>query len=183
MLDIITHTFAQVDLGLLLNVVEEPDSKLGWYALLFATSFVKFFIAAVTALAKPNITFLEFFMTVGGGALLSVVFYTYFGEQVKRWIVKNVIRKSTDKSAADEERSTKNKTIRNIWEKYGLFGVAMLAPFLSPMVCVGVAVSFNEDPKRIILFNSLSIIIWTVIFALLREQLLDFVTELGLGKG
>lgn len=181
MLDIIIQTFAQVNPDLLLDVVQEPDSKWGWYVLLFATSFVKFFIAAVTALAKPNISFLEFFLTVGGGALLSVVFYTYFGERVKRWIVNKFLKKDGEEGQ-DKKESTKNKTIHSIWHKYGLPGVAFLAPFLSPMVCVGVAVSFDEDPKQIILYNGLSIILWTIIFALLREQLLDFVTGLGLGK-
>ncbi len=180
MLEIFLHTLAQFDVESFSQVVEKPDSEWGWYVFLFFTSFVKFALAAITALAEPDINILEFFLTVGGGALVSVVFYTYFGEQFRRWFVKNVVRREAQEEIQNGQK--KNNKITKIWDRYGLPGVAMLAPFLSPMVCVGVAVSFREDPRRIIFFNGMSIILWTIIFALLREQVLDFARETGLIK-
>ncbi|MCI4671214.1 MAG: hypothetical protein MRZ79_23950 [Bacteroidia bacterium] len=179
MLEFITQTFAQVDLHDFLQVIEAPESKWGWYVLLFSISFVKFFIAAAMALAEPSLNFWEFFLSVGGGALVSVVVYTYFGDQIRRRIVKLFNKKKQEKQARDPDNP---KGVYKVWHRYGLIGVSMLAPFLSPMICVGVAVSFKEDPRRIIFYNGLSIIIWTIIFALLRDQLLAFVDALGLLK-
>ncbi|MEL6633659.1 MAG: hypothetical protein AAFQ83_19485 [Bacteroidota bacterium] len=155
-----------------LQVADEPTSKWGWYLVLFFTSFVKFSIAAITALAEPTLSIWEFFLTVGGGAVASVFFFTYFGDTARRWIMRWRKRKP---KAPD-----KNNRYQQIWNRVGLPGVALLAPFLSPIASVAIAVSFKERPARIILFTGLSVILWTILFALIRSSLIQWALQAGI---
>jgi len=138
---------------------------------LFLLSFVKFAIAAFAAMPNPNLDFWDIMLSVGGGALSSVVFYTYFGKALNNWIRKLLKRKQP--VSFKRRRQT-----YKIWKKYGLFGIAFLAPVLSPMITVGIAVSFQETPKRILLFVGASIVFWTLIFAFFREGVLHIIGPL-----
>ncbi|MEM7657353.1 MAG: hypothetical protein AAF399_14560 [Bacteroidota bacterium] len=142
----------------------------GVYAGLFATAFVKFAIALIAGVANSSLNFWEILLFVGGGASASVVVYTYFGRSINFWI-KRTFRRKKPTSFARRRRMYK------IWKKYGLFGVAMLCPVLSPMISVGVAVSFQESPRRIILYNIGAILFWTILFAILREGILDLLPD------
>lgn len=142
------------------------------YLGLFGLAFVKFAVAALAAMANQSLNFIEIFATVGGGALISVVVYTFFGQQLNR-IVKRNFKRNKPVSFARRRKMYK------FWKKYGIVGAAALAPFLSPMISVGIAVSFQENPKRIIGYTSISIILWTIIFGLMREGILDLVATYG----
>lgn len=143
----------------------------GIYAGLFATAFIKFTIALVAGVANKSLNFFEILLAVGGGASVSVVVYTFFGQGINFWI-KRVFKRRKPTSFKRRRR------VYTIWKKYGLFGVAMLSPILSPMISVAVAVSFQEPPRRIILFNIGSILFWTILFALAREGILDLLPEM-----
>jgi len=144
----------------------------GWEVLtsLFFLAFVKFAIAAFAAMPNPDLSFWDIMISVGGGGLSSVVFYTYFGKAINKWIKKLVNRQKPTSFKRRRQTFT-------FWKKYGLVGVAFLAPVLSPMISVGVAVSFQEQPKRIILFVGISIIFWTIIFAFFRVGVLQIISS------
>ena len=135
---------------------------------LFGAAFVKFALAAFAAIPQQDLTFWDIMASVGGGALVSVVVYTYFGGAIRAWIQK-IFKRSKPVSFKRRRR-----TIR-FWKKYGLVGTAALAPILSPMISVAIAVAFKEKPRRIIIFVGISIIIWTIIFAFFREGVLQIV--------
>ena len=135
---------------------------------LFLLAFVKFFVAAIVAMPMTELSFWDICIYVGGGALISVVFYTYFGRAINYWIRKNVKRKKSTSFA-------RRRKMYNFWKKYGLVGAAAMAPFISPMASVGIAVAFQERPKRIILYTGLSIIGWTLIFGFFREGVMEIV--------
>ncbi len=149
------------------------------YIGLFATSFVKFFIAAIAAVADTTLSFWAYFATVGGGALVSVPVYTFFGEQIRRFFLRLFPSSPPDKEKAIKLLA-KRKRRQRIWDRYGMAGVAFIAPFISPMISVGIAVSFNEKPWRIIMFMSISILLWTIVFFLLKEQMLLLAHDLKL---
>ncbi|MEM7368039.1 MAG: hypothetical protein AAF587_05520 [Bacteroidota bacterium] len=140
------------------------------YLGLFGLAFVKFAVAALAAMANQSLNFVEIFASVGGGALVSVVVYTFFGQQINRWIKKNFKRNKPASFA-------RKRQMYKFWKKYGILGAAALAPFISPMVSVGIAVSFQESPKKIIGYTSASIILWTIIFGLMREGILELVSN------
>ena len=68
----------------------------------------------------------------------------------------------------------KRRKLYSIWKKYGLTGVSFLSIVISPMISVGIAVSFQENPRKIILWNSLSIGFWSLVFASFREVIVGF---------
>lgn len=142
----------------LLNI---SPQEWGLYISLFWASFVKFALAAFAALLDEGLSFPEMFLTVGMGALVSVVVYTYFGRQLNL-LIRRVFKRKKPISFARRRR------MYLFWKKYGMAGAAFLAPVISPMASVGIAVSFQEKPRRIILYTSLSIIGWTVIFYLFK---------------
>ena len=147
------------------------DSLLGDWGVqvsLFLLAFVKFFIAAVVAMPNPDLTFWDILIFVGGGAIISVVFYTYFGKAIDGWIRKTFRRNKSISFAKKRRRYL-------FWKKYGVVGTAFMAPFISPMASVGIAVSFRESPRRIIFFTSLSILFWTLIFAGFRVGVLQVI--------
>jgi hypothetical protein len=141
------------------------SGKWGMYAGLFFASFVKFGLAAVAAMGNSKLNFVEIMLVVGGGALLSVPFYTFFGDQVRR-LVQRYFKRRKPASFARRRR------IYRIWHRYGIWGAAALTPFISPMVAVGLSVSFQETPRRIISIIGGGVLIWSLIFSFLREWVL-----------
>lgn len=137
----------------------------GVYFGLFMASFVKFGIAAVAAMGNQSLNFLEILLTIGGGALLSVPFYTYFGSALRAWLQRIIPRRKSVSFA-------RRRRIYKIWKRYGLTGVAFLSPIISPMIAVGVAVSFQETPRRIIAYVGTAVTTWAFIFAFLRRWVL-----------
>lgn len=156
--------------NLLLNSLSQ-DLPWGMYVGLFFASFVKFGIAAAAAMANKSLNFVEILLTIGGGALVSVPFYTFFGDAIRRWF-KKIFPKRKPASFA------KRRRIYTIWKRYGLTGVAFLSPVISPMIAVGIAVAFQESPRRIITYVGTAVATWSFIFAFLRKWVLmalDFV--------
>ncbi|MDP5168636.1 MAG: hypothetical protein NWR72_00200 [Bacteroidia bacterium] len=137
------------------------------YASVFFLSMLKFLVALLTAAANPRFGFWEVVIPAGAGALLSVVIYTMFGTQIRLWVQRNFKRKKSMSFA-------RRRQIFSIWKKYGLIGISFLSIVLSPMISVGIAVSFQEDPRKIIFWNSLSIVFWTFMFATFRELVVGF---------
>ncbi len=128
-------------------------------------SFVKFFMGVIAALLK-DFSYLEVQLTAGLGAILGSWVFAYFGHEIRKWLEKkfNIRRKA--RSIAQARR------VYRIWRKWGLTGIAALAPLISPHGSIGIAVSFRERPRKIAIYLTISIIIWTTIFTLLKETLL-----------
>lgn len=154
------------------ELLSATAGKWGVYMGLFFASFVKFGMAALAAMGNSKLNFVEILVTIGGGALLSVPFYTFFGERVRR-VVKRFFKRKKPVSFSRRRR------IYNIWHRYGIWGAAVLSPIISPMVAVGIAVSFQESPRRIISIIGGVILLWSLVFALLRQWVLSIVEAVG----
>ena len=145
-------------LGILL--LEATTRKLISYVTVALLSSVKFTVGVGVALAK-NYGFWEIIIFAGGGAWLGSVIITYFGNQIRKWLERQF--NSKPKSFAYRRR------IYKLWKRYGLTGVAFLAPILSPPVSIGIAVSFHEKPTKIILYMTISLLFWVLLFASMKE--------------
>lgn len=132
------------------------------YASVFFLSMVKFLVALLTAAANPQFGYWEVVLPAGLGALASVFVYALFGTRLRIWFRQRFPRKKQMPFA-------RRRQLYKLWHSYGLIGVSFLSIVLSPMLAVGIAVSFQEPPRRIILWNSISIIFWTFLFATFRE--------------
>lgn len=145
--------------------------KWGMYFGLFVASFFKFSLAAVAAMGNTKLNFLEILLVIGGGGLLSVPFYTFFGAHLSKWLRRYFKRRKP-------VSFTRRRRIYYIWHRYGIWGVAFLSPLISPMIAVGIAVSFQEHPRRIISIVGGMVLCWALVFAGLRHwvlMLLDMV--------
>lgn len=125
---------------------------------------VKFVIGVAMALAAQY-TVLEVLLTATLGAFLGVWVFTYFGTQIRNWLDK---RFKLGKKKTLHERPG----LLKIWNRFGLTGIAFLAPIISPPISVGLAVSFREKPVRIIAYMGVSLLLWSIVFALFRDTLL-----------
>jgi len=152
-------------LPLLSTLLLAASGQWGMYVGLFFAAFVKFGLAAVAAMGNNKLNFLEIMLVVGGGGVLSVPFYTFFGDQLRRLIQRYLKRRRPTSFA-------RRRRIYEIWHRYGIWGVAVLSPIISPMIAVGVAVSFQETPRRIISIIGGAVLGWSLIFACLREWVL-----------
>ncbi|MEZ4828412.1 MAG: hypothetical protein R3C61_19290 [Bacteroidia bacterium] len=138
------------------------------YISVFLVASVKFAVAALIAMGNPRFDFWEIILTAGGGAIAGSVIFVYFGTQIKRW-VKNNFKRSTPTSFA------RRRQIYKIWKRYGLPGVAFLAPIISPMISIGIAVSFGEKPRKILAAMTISILGWSTVMATFKEVILALI--------
>ncbi|MEM6264373.1 MAG: hypothetical protein AAGI38_17800 [Bacteroidota bacterium] len=141
--------------------------EVGLYALVFGTSILKF-IAAVFIAYGAGFNLWEIVLTAGSGSILGVVLFTYFGGMIRSWFS---VRFSKRKSMSFAKR----RMIVRVWKQYGLVGVAILTPFLSPPLAVAVALSFKTPNKKIILYLSISLIIWAIGMGAFKEGIMALV--------
>lgn len=145
----------------------------GMYVGLFATAFVKFGLAALAAMGNTKLNFLEILLVVGGGGTLSVPFYTFFGAKLRALLHRYFKRRKPVSFA-------RRRRIYRIWHRYGIWGAAALSPIISPMIAVGIAVSFQEHPRRIITIIGGGVLLWSLVFAFLRHWVLMLLEALAL---
>ncbi len=146
-------------------------TDLGPYVGVVLLASVKYFFGVITALLK-GFGLAEVIVTAGGGGFGGAIVYTYFGTGLRNWFERTFRFKRRQRSFSQRKRIVK------IWRRYGLLGVCLLIPILSPQVSIGVAIAFREKPRRILLYVAGSIMFWILVFYFLKETVL---TILGYG--
>ena len=136
--------------------------RLGGYFSIALVGTVKFWVSVLLALGA-NYSLGEVFLSGSLGAFIGVWLFTFFGSQIREWITKRFPRKKSMSFA-------RRRKLYMFWKKFGLWGVAFLGPFISPPIAVGIAISFREKPSRIIFSMTLSIIFWTFLFTIFRDN-------------
>lgn len=144
--------------------------KLSLYISIALVSSVKFLVGVILAIGKPDFGFWDIMIAAGGGAIVGAIIFTFFGNQINKWL-KQKFNYGANRSFA------RKRQIYMLWRKYGLFGVALLAPVLSPMASIGIALSFQERPRRILLYVVGSIIFWTTVLGLSKELVLTYLIK------
>ena len=119
---------------------------------------------------------LEIFICLSAGGIIGVFLFTLAGEQIRSWLKRRRMEKNKDNPKPIKIKRARR--ILRIWNKYGLIGVALLTPpMISPPFGSIIAVAFREKRPRILLYMSISVLVWALIFALLGETILDFLGE------
>ena len=135
--------------------------RVGSYLLVALSSSTKIMVGVALSIAgKYNM--LEFMLANTLGGIAGIWVYTFFGTHIRDWVA------ARRKNAKPMSFSRRRKLYR-FWHKYGLAGLAVAMPFFSPPVAVGIAVAFREKPKRILVFLSISVFAWTLIFFVLKQ--------------
>lgn len=136
--------------------------RLGKYAAIFLTSIFKYLVGI--AMAFPaQFSLVEILLTAGLGGCVGVVVFTLFGAKVAKLIEVHLRR---NKTLSFKVR----RRIVKVWRRFGIVGVAVLTPLLSPPVAVAIALSFHTKPRKTIIWLCGSIIIWSLALGLFRDQ-------------
>ncbi len=126
------------------------------YLSVFFVGMFKFFIAPFTGFGL-GLGFLETYICTVAGMMLSVVLFAYLGKYAKNKLSKMFSKKR-------KLFSPYNRRLVQIWQKYGMWGVALLTPILfSPIVGTLIASSFGESPLRIIYYMFISASFWGMV--------------------
>lgn len=104
--------------------------------------------------------FAQFVVTTAGG-IAGIVFFTIFGDGIRRWWAGTFQKNKPPKP------HNPNSLVNRIWRRFGMVGVAILTPpMLSPPVGAAVSVAFGVPRGKAILYMSISMVVWGIIFAL-----------------
>lgn len=122
-----------------------------------ALSMFKFFFGPFLG-AKEGLGFTSTYITCVIGMNLSVLIFSFFGEYIKRFFIATFYRNKK------KVFTPGNRRLVTIWQKYGLWGVAILTPpLLTPPVGTLLASGFGEPRQRIVLFMLVSSLVWGLI--------------------
>jgi uncharacterized membrane protein len=94
-----------------------------------------------------------------GNFLLILVLGVFF-KQIDKWRKSRKLKKGIKNPTKKEKRS------REIWEKYGIPGLALLAPiFVGTDIAAIIALTFGSSKSRMVGWMTISLAFWTIIFA------------------
>lgn len=125
------------------------------------------FIAGPVLGNAAGYSLLETVLVTVSGMMTSVFFFTYLGEWIKRnWTIK--VRTNPRRF------SKRTRNIVNIWQKFGVWGIAALTPLLlTPIGGTIILTSFGISKRRIIFSMLVSGIFWALIFGSTIQQILS----------
>jgi hypothetical protein len=132
------------------------------YASVTLLAAVKFYVGLMAALAQ-GFRFWEVLLTICPGALGGIWVYTYAGDAISQGLARFWPWKRR------RQPSVRYQWLTRCWHRYGLVGVAALMPVLSPQVSIALALTFRENPRRILFYMTVSVFVWTLLAAALSE--------------
>lgn len=141
--------------------IASADLPWGNYIWVFLLSSLKYLFGVVLAYVGYGFNIGEVFLTAYLGSMIGVVLLTYFGDQISNWLRRRFKRRKSMKYS-------RRRWIVRIWRRYGVWGIAFLAPVISPPASVGIALSFRTPPKQIIIAMAVSLALWSVFFGSFR---------------
>lgn len=142
------------------------EPSLATYASVTLLACLKFYVGLVVALAH-GFSLGEVMCTACAGALCGVWVSTYFGEALRTWLARLWPWQS------DGQRMPQRPRLLRVWRTYGLTGLALLLPVLSPQVCIVIALALQEQRQRIVLYMSASVVWWSFVCTLCRDLILQ----------
>lgn len=99
------------------------------------------------------------------GGIATVIIVTTIGGKIRRRILSK-----------REKKDKQHGTLYEIWNKYGIIGLGLLAPLLTG-VLIGstIAVSLDAPKKSTLTWLSLGVIGWTILLVTLAALGIDFI--------
>jgi uncharacterized membrane protein len=123
------------------------------YLAVYIVAMLKF-LFAFPAGAGSNLNFIQTLCLSIAGMMSTVLIITLFKSSIKRLIYKLYFNKK-------KKFSKTNRRIVNIYQKFGLAGIALATPpLLTPIGGTLIAVTRGESASKILLYMLASSIIW-----------------------
>lgn len=103
----------------------------------------------------------------GLGAILGAVLVIMLGDRLRNWLLKK--RPKTQDH---------NSRIYRIWQKYGVIGLGLLSPLLTGApLGAAIGISLGAPPRRLVLWMSIGIVVWTILLTALSTLGFAFVGQ------
>jgi hypothetical protein len=113
----------------------------------------------------------EIFVSLVVGSMIGVAFFTFFGLRIQRWRKERRHQLGIKKPL----NYRKARKWKRMWLRFGLPGISLLTPILfGPAMGALICVIFERRQGRIMLYMGVSISLWSVVFALLGHQVMEF---------
>ncbi|MGC3948410.1 MAG: hypothetical protein QM762_28555 [Chryseolinea sp.] len=126
----------------------------------YFSCMLKFFFGPLGGYAA-GLTLLTTILTTVAGMMTVVLLFAYFGTFIRQKIVARFMRRQ-------RKFSPKNRRLVRIWQRFGIFGLAILTPVLfTPIVGAAIAVSFGVPRHAMILHMFISASIWSVLISVI----------------
>ncbi|MFB3167390.1 small multi-drug export protein [Neobacillus sp. 179-C4.2 HS] len=99
-------------------------------------------------------------LTAFVGNFLLILLLGLFFKQISKWRSERKLKKGITSPTKKETRS------RVIWEKYGIPGLALIAPvFVGTDIAAILALTFGTSKMRVVGWMTISLGVWTIVFA------------------
>ncbi|MEB1808613.1 MAG: small multi-drug export protein [Bacillaceae bacterium] len=94
------------------------------------------------------------------GNLITVILVILMMTQIKAWLQRRREAKGKEGSTKRENRA------KQIWQRYGLFGLALIGPILiGSHLAVIMAMSFGGTKKKMTVYMTSSLLLWAIVTA------------------
>lgn len=108
------------------------------------------------------VSFVGFF-----GNWIPVLLIGFFFVQISAWLKRRRERKARkagrDPDADTQQVSKKDRRARKIWERYGIPGLALLAPaIVGTDIAALLALSFGSSKRWVMIWITISLALWTI---------------------
>ncbi|MDQ1912174.1 small multi-drug export protein [Paenibacillus sp. GD4] len=104
------------------------------------------------------------------GNFIPLLLIGFFFTQISAWLQRRRQRKAQKQGVTEEEiaarSAKKEKRAKGIWERYGVPGLALLAPaIIGTDLAALLALSFGSSPRYVMIWMTISLAVWTVLLA------------------
>lgn len=120
--------------------------------------FVKLGIPTAVIVFKYN--FWKVFLVSCAGGITGNVIFTNLSASILKWTHAYKLKKNKDHKRTVFSKSTRR--IVRIKRNFGLAGIALITPLIGQPVGAFFAEKFFKDKKKVILYLSVSIVLWSV---------------------
>jgi len=124
-----------------------------------------------TAVVVFKYNFIKVILVAGSGGIFGNIIFTNLSAAILRWIENYREKRNIHKKVFTK---TTRRMIR-IKQRFGLAGIAAITPLISQPIGAFFAEKFFKDKKKVILYLSVSVIIWAIglycILYLFHDQL------------
>lgn len=120
--------------------------------------FVKLGVPTAVIVFKYN--FLKVFLVSCAGGITGNIIFTYLSASILKWMNAYKLSKNKDHKQIIFTKSTRRFV--NIKRRFGLTGLALITPLISQPIGAFFAEKFFKDKKKVILYLSASVVLWSV---------------------
>lgn len=122
----------------------------------FGVAFLSLWASIPAGLAL-GLSPLSIVLTAGLSYASGVGLVAFLGKPVRDWIMKRY---------GDKVTGDPNSSVRRVWDRYGMIGLALLAPITTgAQIGAAVGMALNASPRRLFLLMSLGGLLWAALLA------------------